>query len=146
MKKDIFDLKFGESKRFDRPQIFFVISGGVAPNAITKNKTYGVWYTKHKGVKYFYLKSKKDNSSRWSWCIEANRVFTTLEDAKIGVKHHFIKRYEELLKQRKEDLVRISNLLKDSTNFNVVELMPSSYDKNRWTAVPKFREGQHLEF
>jgi len=140
MKKDIFDLRLGESKRFDRAQIFFAIGEGSSPT-ITKYKTYGVWYTKQFGGKYFYLKSKKDNSSRWSWSVQANCVFTTLEDAKIGVKHRLIKKYEDLLEERQKDIVRISNLLKDSNNFNVVDLK-SSYLKNKWTSVVKFRKEQ----
>ena len=141
MKKDIFDLRLGESKTFDRSQSFFAISKDSFPS-IYKAQTYGVWYTKHKGVKCFYLKSKKDNSHTWYWRIQANHVFTTLEDAKIGVKHHLIKKYEDLLEERKKDLVRISNLLKDSNNFNVVDLH-SPYP-NTWNVVVKFREGQHL--
>jgi hypothetical protein len=140
MKKDIFDIKLGESKRFDRAQVFFSISGSSSPT-IHKTKTYGVWYTKKKGVKCFYLKHKKDNSNTWYWSIEANHVFTTLEDAKIGVKHHLIKKYEDLLEQRQKDIVRINGLLKDSNNFNVVEL-EESYMKNTWTIIPKFRKEQ----
>jgi hypothetical protein len=139
MKKDIFDLRLGESKRFDRAQAFFAI-GGI--DTIAKYKTYGVWYMKKKGVKYFYLKRKKDTSRTWYWSVEANHVFTTLEDAKMGIKHLFIKKYENLLEQRKKDVVRIGGILKDSNNFNVVDLQPSSYDKNRWNAVVKFKEEQ----
>ena len=143
MKKDIFDLRLGESKVFDRAQVFFVISGESSPT-ITKSKTYGVWYMKKKGVKYFHLKRKKERSRTWYWAIEANHVFSTLEDAKIGVKHKLIKKYEDLLEQRKKDIVRIDGLLKDSNNFNVVDLKPSGYDKNRWISVVKFREEQRL--
>ena len=140
MKKDIFDLKLGESKKFDRAQVFFSLSGSSSPT-IHKTKTYGVWYTKKHGVKCFYLKHKKDNSRMWYWSIKANLVFATLEDAKIGVKHHLIKKYEDLLEQQQKDIVRISGLLKDSNNFNVVGL-EKSYMKNTWNIIPKFRKEQ----
>ena len=139
MKKDIFDIKLGESKRFDRPQSFFAIEG---IDAIAKYKTYGVWYTKKKGVKYFYLKSKKENSRTWYWSIKANLVFATLEDAKMGIKHLFIKKYENLLEQRKKDVVRIGGILKDSNNFNVVNLKPSRLYAEGYEVVVKFKEEQ----
>ena len=136
-KKDIFDLRLGENKRFSRPQAFYHLIG----DDIMLSKTYGVWYTTWQKKKCFFLKSKSNvTSNKWTWSIEANRVFSTLEDAKIGVKHALIKKYEGLLEQRKKDIVRINGLLSDPNNFNVVDIKNKSYCKNRWETVIKFKE------
>ena len=148
MKKDIFDLKFGESKKFDKPQSFYHLIG----EDIMLSKTYGVWYTTWQKKKCFFLKSKSNvTSNKWSWSIEANHVFTTLEDAKIGLKHKLIKKYEDLLVQRQKDITRIDNLLSNPNNFNVVSIRKVDWDKNRWRPLIKFKddlnkkdEGQRL--
>ena len=141
MKKDIFDLRLGESKVFDRAQSFYYLYG----EDIMLSQTYGVWYTTWKKEKHFFLKNKaKRTSRRWSWSIQANHVFSTLEDAKIGVKHKLIKKYEDLLEQRKKDIVRFDGLLSDPNNFNVIDIKNKSYCKNRWETVIKFREEQRL--
>jgi NAD-dependent DNA ligase len=136
-KKDIFDLRLGENKRFSRPQAFYHLIG----DDIMLSQTYGVWYTTWKKKKCFFLKSKSNvTSRRWTWSIEANCVFSTLEDAKIGLKHKLIKKYEDLLEHRKKDITRIDGLLSNPDNFNVVDIINVSYDKNRWRTLIKFKE------
>jgi len=151
--KDIFNLKRGQSSYFDNPHKFYWIDGNGFSIRIREMETYGVWHTtrlviegkvagRTKKVRQsiFYLQRKDQKGTRtFGWFRKANEVVSTLEEAKALAKASMIVSMQDRIDGARQTIARSEALLKDTSNFDVVDIDVSEIKNGYSGATIKFK-------
>ena len=135
MKKDIFDLKKGQSKYYDKPQIFYVVRNNSNGLRIAINETYAVWRRKTKNKVWFQSKYNKGTRT-FDFSYTMDQLANTLEDALRISKIFKIKRSEENIISYRQRADVLEEKLKDSNNFSAT--IDEEYLKSWGAASAKF--------
>lgn len=131
--KDLFDLKKGEHKLFDKPQKFYEIWSSGSSVSFQEKITYGVWHhsriVKRKRINIFHFQSEYNKGTRsFDWWLPVNDVAMTIKDALTISKARRIELAKESL-VRGERIIKVNNIyLKDYSNFEPV-LEQNEYQK-----------------
>jgi|TARA_Y100000296_G_scaffold27462_1_gene32102 hypothetical protein len=148
--KDIFNLKRGQSSYFDNPHKFYWIDGRGFSLRICEMETYGVWHTtrlarvsggtKKVRKNVFYLQRKDQKGTRtFGWFKKANEVASTLEEAKALAKASMIVSMQDRIDGARQTIARSEALLKDTSNFDVVDIDVSEIKNGYSGAIVKFK-------
>lgn len=132
---DLFDLKKGKSKYYDKPQIFYVVRDNSNAPRITIKKTYAVWRRKTKNKVWFQSKYNKGTST-FDFSYTMDQLANTLEDALRISKIFKIKRSEENIISYRQRADVLEEKLKDSNNFSAT--IDEEYLKSWGAASAKF--------
>ena len=116
MKKDIFDLKKGQSKYYDKPQIFYVVRNNSNGLRIAINETYAVWRRKTKNKVWFQSKYNKGTRT-FDFSYTMDQLANTIPDALIMAKLLKIQRSQENVSKFREQADFLEEKLKDPNNF-----------------------------
>ena len=120
--KDLFDLRKGQHKLFDKPQKFFEIYSTGSFATFKEKITYGVWHhsriTKGKRINIFHFQSEHNKGTRsFDWWSPVTNVCMTIKDALIIAKAKRIETSKERL-VKSERIIKLNNIyLKDYSNF-----------------------------
>ena len=152
--KDIFNLKRGQSSYFDNPHKFYWIDGRGFSLRICEMETYGVWHTTRlarvsgstkkvrQNVFYFQRKGQKGTRT-FGWYKRANEVVSTLAEAKALAKASMIVKMQDRIDGARKDIARSEALLKDTSNFDIVNIQDISKMRNGYSslsgAIVKFK-------
>ena len=152
--KDIFNLKRCQSSYFDNPHKFYWIDGNGFLIRIREMETYGVWHTTRlarvsgstkkvrKNVFYFQRKGQKGTRT-FGWYKRANEVVSTLAEAKALAKASMIVKMQDRIDGARKDIARSEALLKDTSNFDIVNIQDISKMRNGYSslsgAIVKFK-------
>jgi len=130
--KDIFNLKRGQSSYFNNPHKFYCIDNSGFSLRITERETYGVWHTtrlqrmfggKKVRLNVFYLQYKGEKGTKsFGWFKKVNKVASTLEEAKAMAKAQMIISMKDRIDGARQTIARSEALLKDASNFDIVDI------------------------
>lgn len=113
---DLFDLKKGESKYYDKPQRFYVVRNNTNVPRITIKETYAVWRRKTQNKIWFQSKySYGTRSFDFSYTID--QLANSIPDALIMSKLFKIERSQENVDKFRKQADFLEKKLKDSNNF-----------------------------
>ena len=116
MKKDIFDLKKGQSKYYDKPQIFYVVRNNSNGLRIAINETYAVWRRKTKNKVWFQSKYNKGTRT-FDFSYTMDQLASTISDALLMSKLFKIQRSQEAVSSYRQRASFLEKKLKDPNNF-----------------------------
>ena len=131
MKKDIFDLKKGQSKYYDKPQIFYVVRNNSNGLRIAINETYAVWRRKTKNKVWFQSKYNKGTRT-FDFSYTMDQLASTISDALIMSKLFKIERSQENVSRFRKQADFHEEKLKDPNNF--IATIDEDYLK-KWRAT-----------
>lgn len=113
---DLFDLKKGEAKYYDKAQRFYVVRANANAPRITIKETYAVWRRKTQNKVWFQSKySKGTKTFDFSYTID--QLANTVDDALTMAKLFKIKRSQENIIKFREQANFLEEKLKDPNNF-----------------------------
>ena len=113
---DLFDLKKGEAKYYDKPQIFYVVRNNNSAPRITIKETYAVWRRKTQNKVWFQSKYNKGTRS-FDFSYTMDQLASTISDALIMSKLFKIERSQENVSRFRKQADFLEEKLKDSNNF-----------------------------
>ena len=132
---DLFDLKKGQSKYYDKPQIFYVVRDNRNAPRITIKETYAVWRRKTKNKVWFQSKYNKGTRT-FDFSYTMDQLASTISDALIMSKLFKIERSQENVSRFRKQADFLEEKLKDSNNFTAS--IDEEYLKSWGAASAKF--------
>jgi hypothetical protein len=113
---DLFDLKKGEAKYYDKPQRFYVVRNNNNVPRITIKETYAVWRRKTQNKVWFQSKYEKGTRS-FDFSYTIDQLANTIPDALIMSKLFKIERSQENINKFRKQADFLEEKLKDPNNF-----------------------------
>ena len=113
---DLFDLKKGEAKYYDKPQRFYVVRANASAPRITIKETYAVWRRKTQNKVWFQSKYNRGTRS-FDFSYTMDQLANTIPDALIMAKLFKIERSQENIIKFREQANFLEEKLKDPNNF-----------------------------
>ena len=113
---DLFDLKKGEAKYYDKPQRFYVVRNNTNVPRITIKETYAVWRRKTQNKVWFQSKYNKGTRS-FDFSYTMDQLANTISDALIMAKLFKIERSQENVSKFRKQADILEEKLKDPNNF-----------------------------
>ena len=113
---DLFDLKKGEAKYYDKPQRFYVVRNNTNVPRITIKETYAVWRRKTQNKVWFQSKYNKGTRS-FDFSYTIDQLANTIPDALIMSKLFKIGRSQENVNKFRKQADFLEEKLKDPNNF-----------------------------
>ena len=113
---DLFDLKKGEAKYYDKPQRFYVVRNNNNVPRITIKETYAVWRRKTQNKVWFQSKYEKGTRS-FDFSYTMDQLANTIPDALIMSKLFKIERSQENVDKFRKQADFLEEKLKDPNNF-----------------------------
>jgi len=113
---DLFDLKKGEAKYYDKPQRFYVVRNNTNVPRITIKETYAVWRRKTQNKVWFQSKYEKGTRS-FDFSYTMDQLANTIPDALIMSKLFKIERSQENVDKFRKQADFLEEKLKDPNNF-----------------------------
>ena len=113
---DLFDLKKGEAKYYDKPQRFYVIRNNTNVPRITIKETYAVWRRKTQNKVWFQSKYNKGTRS-FDFSYTIDQLANSIPDALIMSKLFKIGRSQENVDKFRKQADFLEKKLKDPNNF-----------------------------
>ena len=113
---DLFDLKKGEAKYYDKPQKFYVVRNNTNVPRITMKETYAVWRRKTQNKVWFQSKYSKGTRT-FDFSYTMDQLANTVDDALTMAKLFKIKRSQENIIKFREQADFLEEKLKDTNNF-----------------------------
>lgn len=113
---DLFDLKKGEAKYYDKPQRFYVVRANASAPRITIKETYAVWRRKTQNKVWFQSKYNKGTRS-FDFSYTMDQLANTIPDALIMAKLFKIERSQENVSKFRKQADILEEKLKDPNNF-----------------------------
>lgn len=113
---DLFDLKKGEAKYYDKPQRFYVIRNNNSAPRITVKETYAVWRRKTQNKVWFQSRFEKGTRS-FDFSYTMDQLANTIQDALIIAKLLKIQKSQENISKFRERANFLEEKLKDPNNF-----------------------------
>jgi len=113
---DLFDLKKGEAKYYDKPQRFYVVRNNTNVPRITIKETYAVWRRKTQNKVWFQSKYNKGTRS-FDFSYTIDQLANTIPDALIMSKLFKIERSQENVNKFRKQADFLEEKLKDPNNF-----------------------------
>ena len=113
---DLFDLKKGEAKYYDKPQKFYVVRNNTNVPRITMKETYAVWRRKTQNKVWFQSKYEKGTRS-FDFSYTIDQLANTIPDALIMSKLFKIERSQENVNKFRKQADFLEEKLKDPNNF-----------------------------
>jgi hypothetical protein len=113
---DLFDLKKGEAKYYDKPQRFYVVRANASAPRITIKETYAVWRRKTQNKVWFQSKYNRGTRS-FDFSYTMDQLANTIPDALIMAKLFKIERSQENIIKFREQADFLEEKLKDTNNF-----------------------------
>lgn len=113
---DLFDLKKGEAKYYDKPQKFYVVRNNTNVPRITIKETYAVWRRKTQNKVWFQSKYNKGTRS-FDFSYTIDQLANTIPDALIMSKLFKIGRSQENVNKFRKQADFLEEKLKDPNNF-----------------------------
>ena len=113
---DLFDLKKGEAKYYDKPQRFYVIRNNNSAPRITVKETYAVWRRKTQNKVWFQSRFEKGTRS-FDFSYTMDQLANTIQDALIIAKQLKIQKSQENISKFRERANFLEEKLKDPNNF-----------------------------
>ena len=113
---DLFDLKKGEAKYYDKPQKFYVVRNNTNVPRITIKETYAVWRRKTQNKVWFQSKYNKGTRS-FDFSYTIDQLANSIPDALIMSKLFKIGRSQENVDKFRKQADFLEKKLKDSNNF-----------------------------
>ena len=113
---DLFDLKKGEAKYYDKPQKFYVVRNNTNVPRITMKETYAVWRRKTQNKVWFQSKYSKGTRT-FDFSYTMDQLANTVDDALTMAKLFKIKRSQENIIKFREQADFLEEKLKDPNNF-----------------------------
>ena len=113
---DLFDLKKGEAKYYDKPQRFYVVRNNNNVPRITIKETYAVWRRKTQNKVWFQSKYEKGTRS-FDFSYTIDQLANTIPDALIMSKLFKIERSQENVDKFRKQADFLEKKLKDPNNF-----------------------------
>jgi len=113
---DLFDLKKGEAKYYDKPQRFYVVRNNTNVPRITMKETYAVWRRKTQNKVWFQSKYNKGTRS-FDFSYTIDQLANSIPDALIMSKLFKIGRSQENVDKFRKQADFLEKKLKDPNNF-----------------------------
>jgi len=113
---DLFDLKKGEAKYYDKPQKFYVVRNNTNVPRITMKETYAVWRRKTQNKVWFQSKYNKGTRS-FDFSYTMDQLANSIPDALIMSKLFKIERSQENVDKFRKQADFLEEKLKDPNNF-----------------------------
>lgn len=113
---DLFDLKKGEAKYYDKAQRFYVVRSNASAPRITIKETYAVWRRKTQNKVWFQSKYNKGTRS-FDFSYTMDQLANTIPDALIMAKLFKIERSQENVSKFRKQADILEEKLKDPNNF-----------------------------
>ena len=113
---DLFDLKKGEAKYYDKPQRFYVVRNNNNVPRITIRETYAVWRRKTKNKVWFQSERNKGTRT-FDFSYTMDQLANTIPDALIMSKLFKIERSQENVDKFRKQADFLEEKLKDPNNF-----------------------------
>jgi hypothetical protein len=113
---DLFDLKKGEAKYYDKPQRFYVVRNNTNVPRITIKETYAVWRRKTQNKVWFQSKYNKGTRS-FDFSYTIDQLANSIPDALIMSKLFKIGRSQENVDKFRKQADFLEKKLKDPNNF-----------------------------
>ena len=113
---DLFDLKKGEAKYYDKPQRFYVVRNNTNVPRITIKETYAVWRRKTQNKVWFQSKYEKGTRS-FDFSYTIDQLTNSIPDALIMSKLFKIGRSQENVDKFRKQADFLEEKLKDPNNF-----------------------------
>ena len=113
---DLFDLKKGEAKYYDKPQRFYVVRNNTNVPRITMKETYAVWRRKTQNKVWFQSKYEKGTRS-FDFSYTMDQLANSIPDALIMSKLFKIERSQENVDKFRKQADFLEEKLKDPNNF-----------------------------
>jgi hypothetical protein len=113
---DLFDLKKGEAKYYDKPQRFYVVRNNTNVPRITIKETYAVWRRKTQNKVWFQSKYEKGTRS-FDFSYTIDQLANSIPDALIMSKLFKIGRSQENVDKFRKQADFLEKKLKDPNNF-----------------------------
>ena len=113
---DLFDLKKGEAKYYDKPQRFYVVRNNTNVPRITIKETYAVWRRKTQNKVWFQSKYNKGTRS-FDFSYTIDQLANSIPDALIMSKLFKIERSQENVDKFRKQADFLEEKLKDPNNF-----------------------------
>tara|TARA_A100001515_G_scaffold132515_1_gene121013 strand:+ start:677 stop:1096 length:420 start_codon:yes stop_codon:yes gene_type:complete len=113
---DLFDLKKGEAKYYDKAQRFYVVRANASAPRITIKETYAVWRRKTQNKVWFQSKYSKGTRT-FDFSYTMDQLANTVDDALTMAKLFKIKRSQENIIKFREQADFLEEKLKDTNNF-----------------------------
>ena len=113
---DLFDLKKGEAKYYDKPQRFYVVRNNNNVPRITIKETYAVWRRKTQNKVWFQSKYEKGTRS-FDFSYTIDQLANSIPDALIMSKLFKIERSQENINKFRKQADFLEEKLKDPNNF-----------------------------
>ena len=113
---DLFDLKKGEAKYYEKPQRFYVVRNNNNVPRITIKETYAVWRRKTQNKVWFQSKYEKGTRS-FDFSYTMDQLANTIPDALIMSKLFKIERSQENVDKFRKQANFLEEKLKDPNNF-----------------------------
>jgi hypothetical protein len=113
---DLFDLKKGEAKYYDKPQRFYVVRNNTNVPRITIKETYAVWRRKTQNKVWFQSKYNKGTRS-FDFSYTMDQLANSIPDALIMSKLFKIERSQENVDKFRKQADFLEEKLKDPNNF-----------------------------
>ena len=113
---DLFDLKKGEAKYYDKAQRFYVVRANANAPRITIKETYAVWRRKTQNKVWFQSKYSKGTKT-FDFSYTMDQLANTVDDALTMAKLFKIKRSQENIIKFREQANFLEEKLKDPNNF-----------------------------
>jgi|GEM_PF-6613581 len=113
---DLFDLKKGEAKYYDKPQRFYVVRNNNNVPRITIKETYAVWRRKTQNKVWFQSKYEKGTRS-FDFSYTIDQLANSIPDALIMSKLFKIERSQENVDKFRKQADFLEEKLKDPNNF-----------------------------
>jgi len=113
---DLFDLKKGEAKYYDKPQKFYVVRNNTNVPRITMKETYAVWRRKTQNKVWFQSKYEKGTRS-FDFSYTIDQLANSIPDALIMSKLFKIGRSQENVDKFRKQADFLEEKLKDPNNF-----------------------------
>jgi len=113
---DLFDLKKGEAKYYDKPQRFYVVRNNTNVPRITIKETYAVWRRKTQNKVWFQSKYEKGTRS-FDFSYTIDQLANSIPDALIMSKLFKIERSQENVDKFRKQADFLEEKLKDPNNF-----------------------------
>ena len=143
--KNIFDLKKGDYKFYDKPQKFYQLYVNGSDVLFEERETYGVWHRTKlisgKRINIFYFQSKHNKDTRtFDWYKRVNEVCSTIQEAIIMSKHLRIETAKSRLAKAEKTVKLNKRYLENSNNFEGV-CKEQEYHKGLFDITfPKLKE------
>tara|TARA_R100001129_G_scaffold161446_1_gene126358 strand:- start:681 stop:1100 length:420 start_codon:yes stop_codon:yes gene_type:complete len=113
---DLFDLKKGEAKYYEKPQRFYVVRANASAPRIMIKETYAVWRRKTQNKVLFQSKWNKGTKT-FNFSYTMDQLANTIPDALIMAKLLKIQRSQENVIKFREQANFLEEKLKNPNNF-----------------------------